>query len=480
MKLQLQFNVSDNYKFNKDNIKVESLTGSLLDRRPVDSTFYNGFNEGSLNANWGDGVLGGTGVGGASISDDKLDLSFNDIRYVDFAGVNNVSSGEAGCIRFKVFPSYTGTPSSTMVFVLLMGVSGNENNNLLKITHEASSGNLRLVIQNNSGAGIIDSSLGVWSPVAGNEYEIEINFNVSVGTSETRLFVNGVQFGATNISSGVRDSNVGLLRIGSDVAGTVKSFFKIDEIIVFSSVQHIQDYKVSEVQQPQTIYSTDNPFISPKMPIYISEMLSFVAAITETGADLVRFSFSVNGTDMWFDSSGWVESFGYSESNTISEITANISTFIFLDAQVIPKIYLHSADGSTSPDISSLVISFNFSDSSNTDPPRTFVSIRVVDIEGLPVNSAFISIRAVVPKTTKFLAGEQINIIVSEGAKIKNTDIDGRTVANLIRSSVYKGNETVKYELTATKEEIGYSVTMIFSVPDLLNVNLNVLVSPTV
>ena len=127
-----------------------------------------------------------------------------------------------------------------------------------------------------------------------------------------------------------------------------------------------------------------------------------------------------------------------------------------------------------------MTFNFDFFDTANNDPARTLVNIRVVDIEGAPVAAASIAIRAVKPVTTGFLVGDETNALIPENIITKITDVQGRTSANLIRSSGYKGTGTVQYEIVATQTSIQYSATMLFTVPDLLNTDLNVLVSPEI
>jgi hypothetical protein len=85
------------------------------DQRPADATFGANYNS-NINGNWGDGVLIGTPVGGASVLGGKLDLAHNDVRYVDYDADLNADSQQTGCIRFKVTPNYTGGPPSIYYF----------------------------------------------------------------------------------------------------------------------------------------------------------------------------------------------------------------------------------------------------------------------------------------------------------------------------------------------------------------------------
>ena len=62
-------------------------------------------------------VLTGTGVGGAAISGNRLDLAHNDVRYVTYDANLNADMQDVGAIKFKVTPNYSGSPDSNQYFV---------------------------------------------------------------------------------------------------------------------------------------------------------------------------------------------------------------------------------------------------------------------------------------------------------------------------------------------------------------------------
>ena len=194
-----------------------------------------------LDGNWGDGVLTGTGTGGASVSGGKLVLDQSDNRYVDYAGTGNANVlVQEGCIRFKVTPDYSGTPAATRNFITVCQADSNSNNEI-SIEHLTASGNLNIRVRDSAGGFIFYTNfVPAWNPTASTEYEFEFNLDVTNGNS--RLYIDGTQAGSDENAVGVRSSAIGLLRVGSDVAAALNSDFSIDDVIIFDTPQHYADY----------------------------------------------------------------------------------------------------------------------------------------------------------------------------------------------------------------------------------------------
>jgi len=132
----------------------------------INAIFYAGYNQGSLNGDWGAGVLGGTGSGGASADvNGRLNLSGVSyaVRYVDYDGDDNAEIIGAGTIDFKYMPNYSGSPSADQNMILIQGATPNENYNLLSIKHLAAGG-LQVAVNDSSGNGIFSNNFGSWSP----------------------------------------------------------------------------------------------------------------------------------------------------------------------------------------------------------------------------------------------------------------------------------------------------------------------------
>ena len=106
-------------------------------------------------------------------------------------------------------------------------------------------------------------------------------------------------------------------------------------------------------------YPTTNPKIEPIISISQDAITSFLATIVAAGSDAVQFTLKLDGQEKYWDSAAWVNSDGtYAQSNTLADIQANIATFT-TRGTIIPVIFLHSDDGSTTPSIDVLTIDFN-------------------------------------------------------------------------------------------------------------------------
>jgi len=203
---------------------------------PAEVTFYCDYTS-SIDAVYSAGSSSGTATGGASVSGGKLDLTGGSSQYVDYDADLNVDSQQVGTIRFLLTPQWSGNPATVMIFICNCKTIG-DNDNLIQIQQQTN-GNVRVAIFDSDGNTIFVYD-NAWNPTSGNEYEFELNYSLTDG--ETRLFIDGNQHGTTQTATGTRDSNISLLRVGSNSTGTVPPDFKIDDLVVFDTVQHTANY----------------------------------------------------------------------------------------------------------------------------------------------------------------------------------------------------------------------------------------------
>ena len=247
------FSASAGFTYDSDKTEFIGGVARQVNRRPANSTFYNDFQ--TLNASWGDGVLTGTPTGGASVSGGKLDLKGGTIKYVDYSAASNADVLiNTGCIRFKYTPNYSGTPAADRDMICI-AQSNISINNLIQLRHRTTNGTIQVLIYSSAGVIITIVETGVFGPVAGTEYEIELNFDVVAGA--TRLFVDGIQLGATILSTGVRSGTIGVFRVGSNNSGTNAPDCEFDDLIVFDTVQHTANYVPDWSLVNGTVYGGD-------------------------------------------------------------------------------------------------------------------------------------------------------------------------------------------------------------------------------
>ena len=360
----------DDTGFTYDSDKAEFSGGKIQqkDQRCPDATFCANYNT-NINANWGDGVLTGTPTGGADVSGGKLDLAHNDLRYVDYDADLNADSQQVGCIRFKLTPNYTGSPSSNKSLFAIGVFPGSINSIIL---YHVNSGLLWLYIYDKDNLSIVDINLGAWNQVINQEYEFELNYDITTGA--TRLFIDGVQFGATQTGTGIRDSNISNLRIGQNNGGTLTSNFKIDDFVYFSVVQHTANYTPGYTV-PNNIYVES----VVTLPLFTYTGLGDLQAFTNliiVESGLPRYI--VN--DKYWDGANWVASDGtYAQANTYADAKTNIDSLTASDNIIIKIVF---PDLNTQSDVDNSILEYTgqvYSTANPTIKPSTYVQIDGLD-----------------------------------------------------------------------------------------------------
>ncbi len=288
---------------------------------PENATFGAKFNE-NINGNWGNGVLVATQVGDPQIVDEKLDLAHNDLRYIDFDAENNADAIQVGALKTEFIPNYNGA-NATEQAIITVARAHNDARNLIYLRHRLGnvSGNyLVLHLHDKDGVLIKEQILNFWIAVLGQKYKFEINYDLTAGA--TRVFMNGDQIGPTITETGVRDSNIGLLRLGSNCNAQYTSNFSFKNFIYFSAVQHVANY-VSEYTVPTKEYLKSNielPVMSYPLSVgSIQQFVDFVA--TFSGNPKWVLNGLYHNTVVWTTSD-----LSASQSNTAAEIIANFST----------------------------------------------------------------------------------------------------------------------------------------------------------
>ena len=282
---------------------------SQIDTRPVSENFYAHLNSIGT-ANWSSASTTGTLGGTTSFSNGKLNIGNN--GYIQWASTDGV---QIGAFRFRVTPAYSGIPASAQLF-FAVGVTGFLASRIE--LYQSSAGNLTLVVVDNVGAYIINVNLGAWAPVSGTEYEFELNYDLTAGA--TRLFINGVQFGATQVAIGTRAVS-NLMGSGID-SGTYVSNYAIRYIQVFTAVQHTANYASPIVPPQDFIFNADIITLPIFSGIYATIQALTSASITDTNSP----GYTIN--NQYWNGSAWVASNStYGQSNSAAQVITNIATF---------------------------------------------------------------------------------------------------------------------------------------------------------
>lgn len=348
----LNFNqpFDNNTGFTYDAAKAE-FTGGLVRQKqqtPASATFGANF-DASIDGNWGGGSLIGTAFGGAAVASGKLDLTGGTQKYVRYSAIGNAPSAQVGCIRWKWTPNYSGNPVDDQ---FPFSISDNTDNdyNSLAIFH-SSSGQLTVRVCNSTGNFIIASvALGVLNPVAGTEYEFEFDYDLTGGA--TRIFINGVQFGSTITTTGIRGASINYITLGNlQTVGIRIPNQKINDFELFSTVQHTTNYTPGYTV-PDNVYA----FTSVALPAMVYSELGDIQAFTglaSTESGNVRQVWN----DLYWTGAAWAASDGsWAQSNPLATILANIATFPASDTLSIDVVF--NLSNTVQSSISDLTVTF--------------------------------------------------------------------------------------------------------------------------
>lgn len=197
----------------------------------------------------GDGSLTGVGVNSPTISSGRLDLTGGAVTGVTYSAVDNGDSQQVGCVRMNLIFDFSAATTGDIGLFSVRDTAVSTNNEITLFIQDKGTGigkTLTLVSRDSGGTLIHTSGLdefGEFIPVEGVEYEFELNWNYTTGA--TRLFINGKQYGDTLTDTGTRDSNINHFEVGSDTNTGKNTDHYVNNIVLFSTVQHTEDYTPS-------------------------------------------------------------------------------------------------------------------------------------------------------------------------------------------------------------------------------------------
>jgi len=333
--------------FTYDNTKAEFVAGKVQqkDKAPTDSTSVGTYTT-DINLNYGEGVLTGTATGGASVVSNRLDVTGGTSKYVSYDAAGNASSQQTLTLRFKYTPNYTGGPLTIRgMFVICEG--HNLTDNSIGMYH-GSGGILHLYITDQAGGLILDVS-DTWLPNSGVTYEFEVNTDLTSG--ETRLFIDGVLSLSDLISTGTRNSDIGLFRVGANAGGTWNSDAYFEDVVVFDTVQHTTNYT------PGYILS-EYKYIESKI-----ELPQFSFAGLGSISDYTAFSTTDGNSpryivnDEYWNGAAWVSSDGtYAQANSEADVNTNIPALTETDTVNVDLVF---GDGSSLMESDNLILTYS-------------------------------------------------------------------------------------------------------------------------
>lgn len=221
--------------------KVLECTGQLTQLPPPNSALMDFFQNGSVAANYGNGVLTRT-LTNASISGKMLDLrgTGGTVRSAFYGSSQTGALGlcpllQTGTIRLGIIPAYTGTPglpafTNNCLYCSGLNPTGVFAPNYIALVHQAN-GTLVLTVTSSGGTAI--SCQNAWAPVSGGLYIIDATFDFNQGLVE--IWINGVFFartaGATTLS---RSNTTALVQMGDDNTGFTTANHQVFGLALFN------------------------------------------------------------------------------------------------------------------------------------------------------------------------------------------------------------------------------------------------------
>ena len=378
------------------------------DKRPYNSTCWSTYTT-DINLNYGDGVLTGTAVGGATITGNKLDCTGGG-KYVEYSATSNAELAQVGCIKMKYTPNYNGSPGANRTLVSL-SETAISTNNLFYLQH-VSAGQVFLTIWSSAGALITSSNLGAWNPTSGTEYEFEVNINITTGAS--RVFINGVQQGATVVATGLRSNNINFLRIGANYNATETSNGYYSDVVIFNSPQHTSNYTPGYTLTEKRY--VNNNVIMPEMEYTGTGTLVSFDNLTTTESNTPKYTLQIarSGNYLYWDGGAWSTSDGtYAQATDKATFIANEAT-LPVNGEIYGQFKIHFTDSSLQANVAELTASLT-------------AQIYPTDNPTIEINSAIIATVTTEPVTAWNTFAGTLSALGSDTITFVLSDDDGVT-----------------------------------------------------
>jgi hypothetical protein len=300
------------------------------------------------------GSLVATTEGTVANTTGTADLSTADAAFkkMSYSGSLNFPVNGVGAVKYEVTPDYSGTPSTRQWYFSSSMADSSTVNQVLAEHH--TDGRMYYIVYS-SAAAIIYLGDFAWSPTADQTYEFY--FHWDTGNGNIKFFIDGVQQ-LTSSATGSRDNRITHFKFGASESdtGTDYADFRFDNVLIFNAIQHnagyTPGYTISE-----TKFVTSDPTVESTNGFTAASLISFQAVTAASGSDGIKFYIKLDGTRKYWNGSAWANSNGsYAQSSTASDIHDNIETLLSGSANVKVGAVIHSADGSTTPTVSSVVL----------------------------------------------------------------------------------------------------------------------------
>ena len=216
------------------------------------------------------------------------------------------------------------------------------------------------------------------------------------------------------------------------------------------------------------LYNITNPTIYPVTTLFADGLTSFTTTEVVVGSDEVRYTISKGGIEYYWDGLAWSVSSGYAQSNTAIEINANAASLSLTGGWAIrPVVYLHSNNGTTTPQIDLITLNYDLHGPVVGVPAECVVYGYLYDGMGDPMQG--VTVKAVLNQEATYNS----ELIMPKAAAYVMTDVDGYWEISLVENA--NMTALTAYVFTFENTEIWYTATRV--VPNTVSANFTTLAS---
>lgn len=255
----------------------------------------------------------------------------------------------------------------------------------------------------------------------------EPRYTVQIGRSGDYLYFNGAvwaisdgTYDQANIVS-VFNANISSL----DVMGETYGQFQIH----FHDTNDLDAVSTLEaVVTVNTGYPTTNPYLELNTSIRADSLISIIETATKSGSDEVKYIFIQNSDYIWYDSTlgDFTASDGtYAQSNSASELQAILPAFSDLTYDYGMRIFLHSDDGTTTPELDTLALTY---DLAGDDPDDIYLCEVVFDLFQTDADA---DTQDIIIELVNDPVQYKDNVIIRKERYTKTPNINGRVTQKL-------------------------------------------------
>jgi hypothetical protein len=132
-------------------------------------------------------------------------------------------------------------------------------------------------------------------------------------------------------------------------------------------------------------YLTTNPIIQPIDYFRSDALENFLITAIIIGDDLIKYALKKGTVCYYWAGTAWAVSTSYAQSNTAAEILTHLNGFLSASSLCNVKIYLHSDDGTTTPQIDNVRFDYSYGGETPDSITTCIVWGWAKNTQGLPV-----------------------------------------------------------------------------------------------